>query len=122
MTTSSCKSKGRKLQQIVRDGLMEIGKGYGLETGDVVSTGMGQTGVDVQLSPAAKRVFGDLHVECKNVENLNVTGVFFQHLAKYPNSPLAMLVHKRNNTVPLVTIKLVDFLSILGYMVERLNA
>ena len=84
---------------------------------------MGASGVDVQLSPAAKRVIGDLCIECKNVENLNVTGVFLQHRGKYPNAVLPMLVHKRNNTVPLVTMTLDDFINhLLSYRIAHTNA
>lgn len=108
-TTASKKAKGRKLQQIVRDKLLSIGKDYGLKPGDIVSTGMGQSGVDVVLSPAAITLFDDLKIECKNTEALNVTGVFFEHDAKY-KSGINLLIHKRNKTEPLVTMTLETFL------------
>ena len=111
MLTSSCKAKGRALQQTFRDCLRNIGRGHGLEDDDIKSTGMGQSGVDVTLSPAALKVFGHLAVECKNVEALNVVKVFWDHAAKYPGS-YPLLVHKRNKTMPLVTMQLVDFLEI----------
>ncbi len=120
-TVASKKAKGRALQQTVRDAFLEIGKQFGLETGDVVSTSMGASGVDVQLSPAAKRVLGDLAVECKNRESLVVTTTFHEHQAKYPDK-LAILVHKRNQTVPLITMKFSDYLVLLSRWVESHNA
>lgn len=93
---------------------MTIGAGYGLEADDIASRGMGQNGVDVILSPAARRVF-DLDIECKNQESLNVTTEFKKHWEKYMNRPsLKMLVHTKNFGTPLVTIRWEDFLTLLG--------
>jgi hypothetical protein len=108
----SCKAKGRRLQQEVRDVLRQIGTPYGLVDGDIESRGMGQAGVDIILSPAAQRVF-DLAVECKNVENLNVAKVFKEHYAKYEAlSALKLLIHTKNHHETLVTMKLNDFISL----------
>jgi len=73
---------------------------------------MGQNGVDVILSPAAKKVF-NLSVECKNVEKLNVPTVFQEHYEKYPDASLKLLVHCRNRVEPLVTLRLEDFAAYL---------
>ena len=54
MKTSSAKAKGRKLQDLVRDKLLEKFKNY-LEEDDIKSAIMGETGEDIKLSPAAKR-------------------------------------------------------------------
>ena len=69
MKTSSCKQKGRKLQQKVRDIILESFDN--LREDDVRSTSMGAGGEDVLLSPAARDVF-PFSVECKNQEKLNV--------------------------------------------------
>jgi len=63
--TSSAKAKGRRLQQKVRDLILETFSE--LEEDDVRSTSMGAGGEDVQLSPLARRKF-PFSVECKNVE------------------------------------------------------
>lgn len=74
---------------------------------------MGQNGVDVILSPAAQKIF-DLAVECKNVEKLNVVTTFTKHYEHYKNhSSLKILVHSRNRTEPMVTLRLEDFLGLL---------
>ena len=113
MKTSSAKAKGRLLQQKVRDALRTAGAPYGLVDGDIESRGMGQNGVDVILSPAAQKVF-DLLIECKQVEKLNVVGVFYEHFEKYAAQPgLKLLIHGRNRTEPMVTMKFSDFMDLL---------
>ena len=80
MKTQSAKAKGRKLQQWVRDLILETWNE--LEPDDVRSTSMGAGGEDLQLSPAARRKFG-YSVECKNVEKLNVWSAYEQAEASY---------------------------------------
>lgn len=119
MKPQSAKNKGRKLQKIVRDDLREIGRPYGLEDGDVESRGMGQNGVDVILSPAAKRLF-NLAIECKNCETLNVARIFQEHYKKYAqDEALKLLVHSKNHTDPMVTLKWQDFLRIMLTLVTN---
>lgn len=73
---------------------------------------MGANGLDIILSPAARRVF-NLAIEAKNVEKLNVVAVFLEHFNKYKDSPaLKLLVHSRNRTEPMVTLRWKDFLEI----------
>jgi hypothetical protein len=111
--TSSKKAKGRRLQQQVCADLLEIGKQYGLEDDDLRSTPMGCSGVDVLFSPAARRVFGPTFVECKNREALNVPTTFWEHENKYYAAEgLKLLVHMRNHTKPLVTLKWSDFITL----------
>lgn len=108
MKTASAKAKGRRLQQLVRDTLRAIGKQVGLQEGDIESRGMGQSGVDVILSPAAFETFG-LAIECKNVEKLNVADTFWKHFNLYEGKALPILVHSRNKSKPLVTLRWEDF-------------
>lgn len=114
MRPQSCKAKGRRLQQEVRDLLRIAGLPHGLVDGDIESIGMGQNGCDIVLSPAAKRVF-DLAIECKNVENINVAGVFKEHYAKYAaTAALKLLIHSKNHSDTLVTMRIDDFISLLS--------
>ena len=69
MKTSSAKAKGRKLQQHVRDRVLELYPT--LTERDVVSAPMGVPGEDIQLSQVASELF-PYSVECKNVEKLNI--------------------------------------------------
>lgn len=125
MTPQSAKAKGRRLQQEVRDALRSIGSAYGLEDGDIESRSMGAAGTDIILSPAAKRVFGRYAIECKNVEHLNVSGIFWKfrsHVLAGSEAAdtVAILVHDKNRTEePLVTLRLTDFLAWLERDADR---
>jgi len=120
MKTSSAKAKGRRLQQEVCRLLRELGKPYGLVDDDITSRGMGQSGTDAVLSPAARRVF-NLAIECKNVQKLNVVTVFLEHFEKYKqDTSLKLLVHSRNHTEPMVTLRLSDFMEIFkNHIISR---
>lgn len=109
MKTQSAKAKGRKLQQMVRDLILETFSE--LEPDDVRSTSMGAGGEDLQLSPAARKKF-NYSVECKNVEKLNVWGAYEQASANAgKHEPL--LVMKKNRKKPLVVLDLDAFMSLL---------
>lgn len=109
MKTQSAKAKGRKLQQMVRDLILETFSE--LEPDDVRSTSMGAGGEDLQLSPAARRKF-PYSVECKNVEKLNVWGAYEQAAANSgKHEPL--LVMKKNRKKPLVVLDLEAFIDLL---------
>lgn len=109
MSAAACKAKGRRLQQRICEDLRTLSAGR-LDPGDIVSTPMGVNGVDVQLSKAARDFFGDLAIECKNVEVLNAIGVFQKHLDKYqPLGKVPVMVHSRNHIEPRVTMLWSDF-------------
>ena len=113
MKPQSAKNKGRTLQKHVCKKLGDAFEGYrGITGEDFMSRSMGANGTDVVISPLAKRVIGDIPIECKNVEKLNVPQVFFAHAAKYP-SKTALLVHKKNQTIPLATLRFSDFMALL---------
>lgn len=65
----SCKAKGRKLQQEIRDAI--LAKFHNLRPDDVRSTSMGASGEDILLSPAAREMI-PFSIESKNVESLNI--------------------------------------------------
>lgn len=110
MSTASCKAKGRRLQDSIRDSLRRIGAElFGLDPDNIKSAIMGTSGVDVVMSPAAKKVF-PLDIEAKNVEKLNVVGTFWDHYKKYATrATLKVLIHKKNHLDALITIRLEDF-------------
>lgn len=109
-TVQSKKARGRKLQQHVRDKLYETFTE--LEEGDIRSTSMGAGGVDLQLSPQAKRLF-PYSVECKNQESLSVWNSFAQAESNCETGTKPLLVFKRNRTDVYCMIKLEDFLEVL---------
>ena len=65
MKPASAKAKGRELQKYIRDRIYEAFAW--LKEGDVTSTAMGQGGVDIQLSPLARRTF-PLSIESKKTK------------------------------------------------------
>ena len=75
MKPSSAKAKGREMQQWVRDKLLALFPS--LELDDIRSTAMGQSGEDVQLSPAARRLF-PYSIECKRLAKIAVYSMYEQ--------------------------------------------
>ena len=69
MKTRSAKAKGRRLQNKIRDLLLEEFKE--LEPDDIRTAIMGETGEDIKLSPAARRKI-PYSFECKNQEKINI--------------------------------------------------
>lgn len=113
MLTSSAKQKGRKLQQAVRDAFRAAD--LTLHPDDIKSTTMGSSGVDVQFSPAAKKVF-PFDIECKQVERLQVVPTFLEHYGKYETdkSTIKLLVHSKNRTPVLVTLRFEDLMALIS--------
>lgn len=110
MKSSSCKNKGRRLQQQVRDSLIEK---LGIDPLDIESTAMGQSGCDLYLSKAARGAF-PYGVECKNVEALNVWASMKQcetNASKEKLTPL--LVIHRNNSKTYALVELDELLRLV---------
>ena len=93
MKTQSCKAKGRRLQQQVRDRILSCFDHLTLD--DVRSTSMGAGGEDVQLSTEARRCV-PFSFECKNVEKLNVWGAIDQAKENCPQGSDPVLIMKKN--------------------------
>ena len=74
MKTQSAKAKGRKLQQWVRDQIIEQ---LEVHPEDIESRSMGAGGEDLIMARAARQKF-PFSVECKNVEKLNVWEAYEQ--------------------------------------------
>jgi len=112
MKSASRKAKGRKLQNAIRDDLRSLGSWYGLVDGDVEARQMGGVGVDIILSPRAKRVL-PFDIECKNQEALNVFAEYMKHYQKYRKTKnLKILIHSKNRSETLVTMRWKTFKSL----------
>lgn len=111
MRPRSCKAKGRKLQQEIRDRL--LAEFPHLTPDDVRSNVMGNGGCDLMLSAAAKRTF-PFSVEAKNVEALNVWAGLAQAEGNCEPAMRPLLVFRRNRSETYVALKLTDFLAALG--------
>ena len=99
MKTQSAKAKGRRLQQWIRDLLIEK---LEVHPEDIESRSMGAGGEDLIMARAAREKF-PFSIECKNVEKLNVWEAYEQAQENSGDyEPIVVL--KRNNTKPLVLI------------------
>lgn len=99
MKTQSAKAKGRRLQQWVRDLLIEK---LNIHSEDIESRSMGASGEDLIMARAAREKF-PYAIECKNQEAVNVWKAYEQ--ASYNCKGYEpLLVIKRNNSKPLVVI------------------
>jgi hypothetical protein len=107
MKTSSAKQKGRKLQQWMRDLLIEK---LGVHPEDIESRSMGSQGEDLIMARAAREKF-PLSIECKNQESVNVWKSYEQ-ASENSGEYEPIVVIKRNKSKPLVVIDAEYFVSI----------
>ena len=106
MKTSSAKQKGRKLQQWMRDLLIQK---LGVHPEDIESRSMGSQGEDLIMARAAREKF-PLSIECKNQESVNVWKSYEQ-AAENSGEYEPIVVIKRNQSKPLVVIDAEYFVS-----------
>jgi len=109
MQTSSAKAKGRRLQQWVRDKLIEC---LNVHPEDIESRSMGAGGEDLIMARAARKSF-PFSIECKNVEKLNVWDAYEQASANSGDYE-PIVVMKKNNKKPLVVIDAEYFITKFG--------
>ena len=109
MKPRSAKNKGKRLQNQIRDLILE--KFDSLEQDDVRSITMGDSGEDILLSPAARRLF-PFSVECKNQEKLNIWSALEQASENSGDYP-PVLIFKRNRSKTYVTIELEEFIKLI---------
>ena len=99
MRTQSKKAKGRRLQQWVRDILIEKLEEH---PEDIESRSMGAGGEDLIMSRSAREKF-PYSIECKNQESLNIWKSYEQAQQNSGNyEPIVVI--KRNNVKPLVLV------------------
>lgn len=111
-TPASRKAKGRRLQQAVRQDLVDR---LGIDPGDILSTAMGQSGCDLYLSPAARVQF-PFGVECKAQEAIALPAWWEQctwNAAAEGLTPL--LVLKQSRREPLAVLRWSDLLALLRH-------
>ena len=109
MKTRSAKNKGKRLQNSVRDILLETFDT--LERDDIKSAIMGDSGEDIQLSPAARKLI-PYSIECKNQEKLNIWSALEQAEGnKGVSKPV--LIFKRNRSKTYAVLELEDFVDLI---------
>ena len=107
MKTQSAKAKGRKLQQWVRDQIIEQ---LEVHPEDIESRSMGAGGEDLIMARAARERF-PFSVECKNVEKLNVWEAYEQAKSNSKDHE-PIVIMKKNQTKPLVVVDADFFISL----------
>ena len=107
--TQSAKAKGRLHQQWVRDKILALFPK--LEPDDVRSTSMGAGGEDIQLSPAARKLF-PYSVECKSLKALSIYKIMRQAKDNCPPQPIAIV--KANREKPLAVLDAEHFFKLIG--------
>lgn len=108
---SSAKAKGRRHQQWVRDQILATFPK--LEMDDVRSTSMGAGGEDIQLSPAARKLF-PYSVECKAFKSFAIYKVMEQALANCPEGIEPLAIIKADRQKPLAVVDAEFFFKLVG--------
>ena len=110
MKTRSAKNKGKRLQNKVRDILLETFDT--LEPDDIRSAVMGDSGEDIQLSPAARKLI-PYSIECKNQEKLNIWSALEQAEDNSKDST-PVLIFKRNRSKTYAVLEIKDFIDLIN--------
>lgn len=108
ISTAARKAKGRSLQNKIKKSVLSHFPH--LENEDVKSTSMGQTGEDIQLSPAARKVF-PYSVEAKKHKAFAVYGPYEQ-ASSNANGYEPLLVIEGDRKKPLAIIDFEHFMSL----------
>ena len=113
MKTQSAKAKGRRLQQWVRDLLIEK---LDIHPEDIESRPMGSGGEDLIMARAAREKF-PYSIECKNQESGNVWK-YMEQARENAKTYTPIVVMKKNGEKPLIVIDAESFINIM----ENVNA
>ncbi len=105
MKPQSAKAKGRKLQQWVRDQLIEQ---LNVHPEDIESRSMGAGGEDLIMARDARKKF-PYSIECKNQEKLNVWDAYEQASTNSGNHEPIVFI-KKNGKEPLVVLSATHFI------------
>ena len=106
MKPQSAKAKGRKLQQWVRDQLIEY---RNIHPEDIESRSMGAGGEDLIMARDARQKF-PYSIECKNQEKLNIWDAYAQAQANSgDHEPIVFI--KKNGKKPLAVVDAKHFIN-----------
>ena len=111
MKTSSAKAKGRRLQDAVKQLLME--KYTQLREGDIKTAIMGESGRDIILSPSAEDVI-PFDIEAKNQEKLSIWSALEQAESNQKEGRIPLLVFKRNRSKTYAVLEFERLLELLS--------
>ena len=110
MKSRSAKNKGKRLQNNFRDLLLETFNQ--LEPDDIRSAIMGESGEDIKLSPAARKLI-PYSFECKNQEKLNIWDSLSQ-AEENSGDYDPVLIFKRNRSKTYAVINIEKFIELIN--------
>jgi|TARA_R100001129_G_scaffold130573_1_gene92414 hypothetical protein len=111
-TVRSRKAKGRRLQNWVRDTLLEIFTS--LDSNDISCAIMGETGEDIKLSNPAKKLI-PYSFECKNKETFKgIYDIIDQAKSNSNERETPIGIIKMNKHQPLAILDAKHFLQMIG--------
>ena len=110
MKPRSAKNKGKRLQNKVRDLILEKFNTK-LEPDDVRSITMGDSGEDILLSPVARKLF-PFSTECKNQEKLNIWEAINQAEGN-SGKHIPLVIFKRNRSKTYAVLEFKELLKLL---------
>ena len=118
MNTRSAKNKGKRLQNWICEQLSKIsGLSYGKDE-DIASREMGQTGIDVRLSPKARKIIS-WSIEAKNQERLNWYDAIKQAKEnQMPNTDWLLIV-KKNRFEPVAILDAEVFFNLIEKVIKK---
>ena len=109
MNVKSVKAKGRRLQNMLRDALRTAFPK--LHEDDIKSQTMGMTGMDIVLSPKARKSI-PYSFECKNKERMDLWKSL-QQAEDNAGEGIPVLVLKRNNSKTYAVIEIDQFIGLI---------
>lgn len=109
MKTSSAKNKGRRLQQYIRDKLLEWAPD--LKPDDIRSASMGSGGEDILFSPAAREVY-PISIESKNCEKAS-PWEWYRQAQENSNGHIPVVIFSRNRSEAMVMLSFEDWLRLV---------
>ena len=110
-SSRSRKSKGALFQRHIREALLEHFSEQ-LEPDDIKTAIMGESGMDIKLSPAAQRLF-PFAVEAKRCEKISLRQWWRQARENSNEKLKPLVITKQNREEALVVLSLQDFLELL---------
>jgi hypothetical protein len=111
MKPRSAKNKGKRLQNKIRDLILEKFNNI-LEQDDVRSITMGDSGEDILLSPVARRLF-PFSVECKAQESLSIWSAL-QQAESNAGKHTPLVIFKRNRSKTYAVLEFKELLKLLN--------
>jgi hypothetical protein len=118
MKTSSCKSKGRRLQQWVAEAISEI---TGIKCGKdclIQSREMGQSGVDIKLIGEALKAY-PFSIECKNTETWSLPATIKQVKANCKPETDWQIFLSKNRYDPIVVMDAKSWFAIWDELLQH---